>query len=428
LRLIPVLNLIVLAGIATMLLPRCQSRPDLQFAVGGTPDELAFWETLIERFARESGTTVGLLRQPTDTDLQRQLLVTVLSSRLPQPDVFLLDVAWVSQLAASGWLEPLEPYVRSGVLAVAPYEAPALADIDHWRQQLIALPVSIDGGVLYCRKDLLDSLGLAVPETWDELVRDSHLAMRARRAAQPGFFGFVWPGAQYEGLTCSWLEFTASAGGGFIDTTQGLRVDTPANIEATELMHDLIHPLAVSPPNTDTEMREEQVRLFFERGDALCERNWPYAWSRHQESTSPVRGRVVMAALPHAEGHRAASALGGWHLAMSRFSTNKEAAARFMAFVLSFPVQKELVSRLGWYSARRDIYGDPELLATQPNLAQLARLYELLRPRPAMPWYTLISEVMQRRVSGVLTERQAPAEALREAQQEIARIARRYGD
>ena len=98
--------LVLLAALSAV----CCSGPEkdaVVFSVGGAPAELAFWEELIRDFEKQSGIPVELLRQPTDTDQRRQGLVVALSAGKSNPDVFLLDVAWLGLFAASGWLEPL---------------------------------------------------------------------------------------------------------------------------------------------------------------------------------------------------------------------------------------------------------------------------------------------------------------------------------
>ena len=87
----------------------------LTFAVGGAPSELDYWEELLREFTARTGIRVELLRQPTDTGLRRQMLTVPLQARVPSPDVFLMDVAWLAQFAASGWLEPLSPIWEGGV-------------------------------------------------------------------------------------------------------------------------------------------------------------------------------------------------------------------------------------------------------------------------------------------------------------------------
>lgn len=89
--------------------------------------------------------------------------------------------------------------------------------VDRYKGKLIALPVYIDAGVLYYRKDLLRKYGYSrPPNTWDELVNCALKIQKSMRKTNPNFYGFLWQGAQYEGLVCNWLEFATSNGGGII--------------------------------------------------------------------------------------------------------------------------------------------------------------------------------------------------------------------
>ena len=85
-----------------------QQAPVVVFAVGGAPAELAFWEEVVQDFARVKGIKAELLRRPADTDQQRQGLIIALKAGMADPDVFLMDVAWLGLFAASHWLAPLE--------------------------------------------------------------------------------------------------------------------------------------------------------------------------------------------------------------------------------------------------------------------------------------------------------------------------------
>ena len=51
-----------------------------------------------------------MIRQSTDSTQRKQGILLALRGKRPDPDVMLLDVAWIGQIAASNWLEPLESY------------------------------------------------------------------------------------------------------------------------------------------------------------------------------------------------------------------------------------------------------------------------------------------------------------------------------
>lgn len=399
----------------------------ITLSVGGAPAELDFWQSLVEQFEAQTNIRVDFLRQPTDTDQRRQGLVVALEAGKSDPDVFLMDVVWISQFAASGWLAPLDEYAAEDRLNLDAYFSNILNLADRYHKQLIALPVYVDAGLLYYRSDLLDDLGVShPPTTWQQLVAYASRAQNTMIKAQPGFHGFVWQGAQYEGLICNFLEFAGSNGGGIFLQNGKILLNHRANLEALRFMRDLIHQYRLSPPSTYTEMREEQVRETFQQGNALFERNWPYAWPLHQQVDSKVRGVTAIAPLPHFPGGQSVSTLGGWHVGISRFSDQKGLAWKLVAFLISYDTQKQMALKLGWNPGRRDLYRDPEVLRNMPHLKRLEEVFQNARPRPTVPYYTQLSAVLQRYLNAALAGKLEPQAALEAAQKEAQRIVQRY--
>ena len=399
------------------------------FAVGGMPAELDFWQELVDEFQEETGIEVELLRGPSETNLRRQGLVTSLKAGSRDPDVFLMDVAWLSQFAASGWLEALDDgQGKNDQLDTEAFFGKVVELADIYEGRLVGLPVYVDGGLLYYRKDLLVKYGYAKPPgSWDELVRYCLVIQRGERETNPKFYGFVWQGAQYEGLICNWLEYVGSNNGGIVLADKKITLNTPANVEATRLMYDLIHTFTVSPPSTYTEMKEEEVRSYFQQGNALFERNWPYAWGLHEREESGVKGKVGIAGLPSFNGGPSVSTLGGWHIGISKHSDAKSKSMEFVKFVLSFETQKRLALELGWNPGRKDVYTDEEVIAHLPHFEYLRGIFDDLRPRPNVPYYTLISDVLQRHINSVLAGKTEAAQALAKAEAEAEVIIDRYG-
>ena len=413
---------------ASLLLLSCTRRQGkLTFMVGGAPNEVEFWEKLTKTFEKKTGIPITLIRQPTDTDQRRQGLVIPLKSKQKDPDLFLMDVVWIGQFAASKWLQPLDGYIRREGFSLKPFFGRVLESADRYNGELIALPVYVDGGLLYYRRDLLQRFGYrSPPQSWSQLVRCAVKAQTTLRRENPNFWGFGWQGAQYEGLVCNFLEFVASNGGRFTTKEGKLSLNLPENIEALEFMVDLIHRYKISPPNTYTEMKEEEVRNLFQSGNCLFERNWPYAWNLHQARGSAVRGRVGIAPLPGFGGKRGASALGGWHIGISKYSDAPAQAWEFVKFVTSYKVQKELVMGLGWNPGRVDIYEDPEVGEKFPHLLTLKGVFQTAVSRPNLPYYPQVSEVIQRWANRALAGKIGAKEALDKAQKEAEEVVRAY--
>ncbi|RKZ21387.1 ABC transporter substrate-binding protein [bacterium] len=404
----------------------CEKGHLLTIAVGGAPNELDYWEKLIREFEERTGIKVKLIRQPTDTDQRRQSLIIPLKAKKPDPDVFLMDIAWLGGFAASGWLQALDDYVKRDTFDLTKFFKPVVTSVDIYEGALVALPVYIDCGLLYYRKDLLEKYGCPVPRTWEELLQVATLIQKKERTRNPRFYGFVWQGAQYEGLVCNFLEFITSAGGGLFDSLGNINLCSKTNIHALTFMKDLIHKYKISPPNTYTEMKEEEVRISFQNGDALFERNWPYAWKLHESNDSPVKGKIGVTLLPAFKTGKTASALGGWHIGISAYSDNKEQAWQLVKFILSYESQKRLAIDLGWNPGREDVYEDPELKHNLPHINVLKESFNHAVARPNVPYYTRLSQILQIYVNAAISGRIEPEEALKKAEEKMREIIHTY--
>lgn len=164
----------------------------------------------------------------------------------------------------------------------------------------------------------------------------------------------------------------------------------------------------------------------FQQGNALFERNWPYVWPLHQGADSKVKGVTGIARLPAFSPGGSVSCLGGWHVGISRYSDAQAESWKLVRYLTSYEVQKEFALRLGWNPGRSDLYGDPEVLAKLPHFAVLRQVFDDARPRPLLPYYSQLSEILQRRINSALAGDLSPEEALSRAQQDIQRVLSRY--
>jgi multiple sugar transport system substrate-binding protein len=186
-------------------------------------------------------------------------------------------------------------------------------------------------------------------------------------------------------------------------------------------MHDLIARYRVTPPLVTTAI-EEPTRHLFGSGRALFMRNWPYAWNLFQQAGSAVRGKVGVAPLPSFPGQESVSTLGGWQLGVNARSRQPEAAEKFVRYLTSPAVQKELALIVGYKPTRRSLYRDPDLLREQPFIARLSDVFLHARPRPVTPYYMMIAQVLQPEFSAAVTGMKTPQDALESAERQVRHI------
>ncbi|MBI4425809.1 MAG: ABC transporter substrate-binding protein [Elusimicrobia bacterium] len=369
----------------------------------------AFFRQILSRFERENpGIEVVDETMALDVGQQRELYAINLQGKNGAFDLMALDIIWIAEFASAGWLAELDPWFAAEDRAAF---LPAAIQAATFGGRVYALPWYADAGLLYYRKDLLEKHGHRPPETWADLVRVARDVMT--KEGDPRLAGFVWQGKRYEGLVCNALEYLSSNGAEVFDEGGRWALDEERAAQALAFMSGLVHKEGVSP-GLVLAADEETTRHIFGDGHAVFLRNWPYARGLFAKQGSAVAGKVGIAPLPYFPGHAPAGTLGGWFLAVNRYSKNAEAAFRLARFLGSAEVQRLVYEKIGYLPTRSLLYRDPELLAKDRQLEALARILAGARPRPVTPDYSRISEAMQASFSDVLAEVKSPRRALRE--------------
>jgi trehalose/maltose transport system substrate-binding protein len=155
------------------------------------------------------------------------------------------------------------------------------------------------------------------------------------RATNPNFYGYVYQGNAYEGLTCDSLEWIASSGGGhFIDGGK-VTINNPKAAAILNLQRSWVGTIT---PRGVTTYQETQSNDAFDAGDAAFLRNWPYAYATAQDSA--VKGKVGVAVLPHAGKNASVGTVGGWQVGISKYSKHIGAATELVRWLTSPGVER----------------------------------------------------------------------------------------
>jgi trehalose/maltose transport system substrate-binding protein len=192
----------------------------------------------------------------------------------------------------------------------------------------------------------------------------------------------VFQAKAYEGLTCDGIEWVASFGGGtIVDPSGKVTIDNPRAVQALKTAASWIGSIA---PVGVLNYGEEEARGVFQNGKAAFMRNWPYAWALSQSADSPIRGKVGVSPLPRGGGMgSSAAALGGWQLAVSKYSKYPDAAADLVMFLTSKDNQKERAIKGSYNPTVMSLYKDPDVLAANPFQGKLYDVFTGATPRPS---------------------------------------------
>ncbi|MDP9131059.1 MAG: ABC transporter substrate-binding protein [Candidatus Binatota bacterium] len=380
-----------------LVLPEAVGQTQLRF-VTWRPEAAAVWQELITGFeARHPGVKVVREVGPHSSTEFHDLVTQKLRNRDPEMDVFFMDVIWPGEFAAAGWALPLDGFFSAAQqkeFLTAPIAA------NRYQGRIYGVPLFVDAGMLYFRKDLLAKYRLAPPRTWPELVDQAKLILAQERDAY--LTGYSAQFKQYEGLVCNLMEFIMSNGAALWDE-QALN-STLASSRATEAVRFVRDQVIRTISHRGVLAYQEPESLaLFTQGKALFHRNWPYAWEvANDPQRSKVAGHVGVMPLPSFPGHKSVATLGGWQLGISRFSRHARLAWQFVEHMTSRDAQKQIALATGRGPARADLYRDAEILAKHPHFSARYDTFVLAEPRPRTPVYLPLSNIMQRYFSSAI--------------------------
>jgi trehalose/maltose transport system substrate-binding protein len=373
----------------------------------------------LQQFTRETGIRVSLLPSP---DSARQRLVLwreLLGTGASGPDVYGIDVIWPGMLAE--YFVDLKPYFADEVSL----QFSAMAAAYTVDNKLVAIAYRADIGLLYYRTDLLRQYGYREPpRTWDELeIMAARIQAGERAKGKKQFWGFVWQGAADEVLTCNALEWQAAEGGGrIIEEDKAISVNNPQAIRAWERAAHWVG--SISPPGV-VGYREWDSLNVWVAGDAAFMRNWPFAYVDSQAAGSPIRNKFDIALLPGGKAGRVGT-LGGWGLAVSRFSAHPREALELVRYLTRRDVQEKRSRVLSQSPTLPELYNLPVVLAPNPRfdlLSQAFRTGMVSRPSNVTgKKYQDVTDAYIQAVHSVLTGEKGAPEAAAALENELVRI------
>ena len=412
----------VLGGVAALAMSGGVQAATITISCGAVGAERQLCIEGTTAWAEKTGHDVQVVSTPNSATERLSLYQQLLAARSPDVDVFQIDVVWPGMLAQH--LIDLSQYTDGAESA----HFESLVANNTVDGRLVAMPWFTDAGVLYYRKDLLEKYDQSVPETWEDLTQSARVVMAGEReAGNDDFWGFVWQGRAYEGLTCNALEWVASHNGGTIVNDSGeVTINNEQAREALALASSWIDDIS---PISVLNYTEEEARGVFQSGNALYMRNWPYAWSLAQSDDSPVKGKVGVVALPKGgEDGTNTGTLGGWQLAVSKYSENTELAADLVRYLTSYEEQKRRAIEGSYNPTIPDLYEDEEVLAAVPFFGDLYETFENGVPRPSSVTgdsYGRVSNAFFNATHQVLSGEAEPDQALTALERQLQRLGRR---
>lgn len=281
---------------------------------------------IIEAFnAKSEQYQVETVIMTNDSGQMHDQLLNSLSSKSGEYDVISMDVVWVGEFAAAGYLDTVDEILMNNNWLPTDFNQGSM-DSGKFSGKNYALPYFPDLGFIYLRKDIVaeeDVQKLVSGDyTWNDL-----LEMAEKYAGEGGTkYGYTFQAKQYEGLTVNLNEFSAN----WTDIRGGLET-MKAFVDSASAPEDILN------------YSEGETANAFLNGEAVFARNWPYMNGMIASGEHNVKmEQVAYAPLPNG------GSVGGWLLGVNANSANKEGAVEFLTFAAG-PEGQKINATVGSY-------------------------------------------------------------------------------
>ncbi|WP_428643548.1 extracellular solute-binding protein [Roseibium sp.] len=329
-------------------------------------------------------------------------------------DVVLFDVIWPAEFATGGFLTDVTDRIPADYTEKVFDGAWTTVEYDGKRY---GMPWILDTKYLFYNAEMLEQAGIsAPPKTWDELVAQARTIKEKGIVDHP----LVWSWSQSEAMICDFTTLTAANDGAFFQEGQpafnaGGAKDAVTFMKAT-LDEGLTNPAS-------REYFEEDVRRVFSNGEAAFALNWTYMNAlANDPKESKVAGKVKVAPAPGVDGKSTASGVNGsMGLGIPSNSPHADEAWSYIAFLTQKDIQDDYakLSLPIWKAS----YEEPKVMEGQEELIAAAKKsIAVMYPRPLVPSYTEVSDILQKNIHQVLLGEAGVEDALNAAADRVKRI------
>jgi len=418
-------------------------------------------DEIIELLEDNGADGIDIQLQPGDEDTgdRRDSYTSLLEGGETQPDLFLMDNGWVNVFIQRGHIANLSDELDEDELATVDdeyFESFTDTARDPETGDLYGVPIFPDYPTMQYRKDYARDAGYdesdfdewaTEPMTWQEWAEITEDIAENSDAS----YGLATQWDQYEGTACcTWNEVMSSFGGAYFGGPDNLfgpvgdrpvTVDEPEFIEGLAMMRTFVadeadeytledeYPLGLASDSI-TSWQEEDAREAILEGDAVMQRNWPYAINLNLDSDEyelsvddygampmPYAVSEDEATQPGTGG--STSALGGWHIVLNPNSQNRADALDVIRATMTDEFNLGIFELFGWLPPKPALFDAEEAEAVEPmgNYMDTLRVAgENAMPRPVTTAWSSQASSIAEQVNLAVAGDKSPDEAASDLQ------------
>lgn len=271
---------------------------------------------------------------------------------------------------------------------------------------IYALPFAGNVQLLFYNKQVLDDAGMAVPESWEDILKIAKAVN-----GKDGKVGYVIRGQQGNPIVSDYLPILWAFGGNVFDESGNLTIDSKEAKDALKLYMELL--------KYGANYEKNDIVAAVSDGKAAASLGWP-SWYISGETASAEYAAIPSKATASSTAYPTGM-IGNWMMGVTANSGNSELALKFLEYVTSADVQKK-AAEFGGVPTRTSVFNDSELLAKYPYFETILTCTENSVVRPRLVEWTDIETAYGTELSSAISETKSIDQALADARTAIEAI------
>ncbi len=320
------------------------------------------------------------------------------------PDVTMLGTTWVGEFAKTGALDVTPPdFVKEKDFFPGAWETGVVDGTSY------SVPWYVETRMLYVNKADAEKAGItSAPKTWDELTKAA-TDLKTKGGAQQGLY--LQPGQT--GAWQSVMPFVWQNGGDIYDGKK-FTFDTPQVVEALEYYQSFYN----SGLSSRDRLRDGETEPKFLSGEIGSFVSGP--WHIGLLNDLGGKGKYDLWPMPSGSGDFT-SFIGGSNMAVFKNSKNRDAAWKFVSYLMKPDVQVK------WYQTVADLPAvqaawDNEALAGDEQLTLFGDQLDKAKAPPSIPTWEQIAAGVDTELEKIAKGTESPADAAKAMQAQATSI------
>lgn len=352
-------------------------------------------EQMIPEFVEQTGIDVTFEVTPYENSHEAQVLD--FTGQTGQFDVSLVDVVWVGEFAAAGWIVPMEQFFNDPNLAdpnlnLEGFFPILLESFGTWDGVVYGLPFDNYSGLLYYNEAMLQEAGFdGPPESWQQLYDEYGPALTGDDR-----YAFALQSRRGETQSAdSFMRMVWAFGGSLLDENFEPNLQSEGSLAGLQFRQDLMEYM----PTDITEWDHDEAVQGLAQGRVAMITEWSSYYSTLADpDQSTITDDLRVALEPAGSDGEPHPALGGFSLAVNAGSSPEKQAAAYL-FIQWLTSEEQAIPYVenGGVSGRISAYEDPAIQETYPYVEPLVQSWnEFGNPvfRPRFPEWPQISEII----------------------------------